>query len=534
MKKFLSIFLASALAASATSFLFGCKPAAMSGEVVALRVSETPTTVQYDVDGTFSANGGKIKVIYGDGRINELDMNADGVELSKVDTSVAGRQTVTVSYGEMSTCFVVYVGEASLPDDKPVVPDIPTEDKTVARIVVSTIPTKTEYFVGDEPDFSGGVLTVTYTDRTTGNIPFSNKDVTFDNVNNATKGNKSVTVRYGGKRATFSVRFLGVAGIVTFKNYGESDLQVKVAENNGAVEPQAPTRTGYTFAGWYSDSECIYPYNFSSKNVITKDTTIYSYWKDNTQTYHEVNIDLNYYGVTPSAYKQTVKAGEAARLIADPVRGEFTFGGWFTDKALTSAYTAGSAINADTTLYAKWNKAKVGSSTYTFEAEDTDLTGKTGMSNSGSPIGADMISSNANLGASGSKFVTYLYNKGLSLEFHIASSEEADATIVFYIAAELDNINISQSNYKITVNGEAPDYGTLNLPNGDSFKGWITMNVRLKEGYNLIQLTTDNDVNPIGNGTYNGTAPMVDCIKITTEAVLTWDKNYNLPVEDNY
>lgn len=533
MKKVLSALLATAVTAAAAGCMIGCSSAAGSGDVVALRVSQTPSVVQYDVNGTFSADGGKIKVVYGDGHIDELDMTADGVSLSAVDTSTAGKQTVTVTYGEMSTGFVVYVGQPQLPDDSEIGPGTtPGANKDVARIVVTTNPTKTEYFVGDDVDFTGGVLTVTYGDRTTATVPFSDSGVTFDAVNNSTKGNKTVNVRYGGKRATFSVRFLGVGGVVTFKNYGDEDLKVRVAENNAAVAPAAPTRDGYTFAGWYSDSECIYPYIFSSSNVITKDTTIYSYWKDNAQTYYDVNISLNYYGKTPAEYKQTVKAGEAARLIAEPTRNEFTFGGWYTDEALTSAYTEGAAITSNTTLYAKWNKTKDGSSTYTFEAEDTDLTGKTGMSNSGSPIGKDMIGSNGNIGASGSRFVTYLYNKGLSLEFHIASSEDADATIEFYLAAELPNITISQGNYKISVNGETPDYGELKMPENEAFKAWVTMHVRLKKGYNIIQLTTDNDVNPMGNGTYNGTAPMVDCVKITTEAVLTWDENYGLPAKN--
>ena len=70
MKKFLSFFLATTVVISAVSFLSGCKPAAASDEVVALRVSETPTTVQYDVNDPFSAVGGKIKVVYGDPNVN--------------------------------------------------------------------------------------------------------------------------------------------------------------------------------------------------------------------------------------------------------------------------------------------------------------------------------------------------------------------------------------------------------------------------------------------------------------------------------
>ena len=30
-------------------------------------------------------------------------------------------------------------------------------------------------------------------------------------------------------------------------------------------------------------------------------------------------------------------------------------------------------------------------------------------------------------------------------------------------------------------------------------------------------------------GTYQATAPILDCIKINTDAVLIWDANYGLP-----
>ena len=57
--------------------------------------------------------------------------------------------------------------------------------------------------------------------------------------------------------------------------------------------------------------------------------------------------------------------------------------------------------------------------------------------------------------------------------------------------------------------------------------------VSLKEGYNCIQLITCNNMNPAGEGqgTFAGTAPMVDCIKLNTTAVLTWDETMGLPIE---
>ena len=55
----------------------------------------------------------------------------------------------------------------------------------------------------------------------------------------------------------------------------------------------------------------------------------------------------------------------------------------------------------------------------------------------------------------------------------------------------------------------------------------ISVNVNLVEGKNTIALITDNAL--LMGGTMGATAPMVDCIKINTYAILTWN-----PILDNY
>ncbi len=534
MKRLISTLTALVMGAGVAAFAFaGCADgAATSDTPVFMTVSTYPDTL-YDVGEQFSPEGGKLDLLYGGGVTEQIDMTAPGVTLSSVDTATPGQKTVTVSYGHLTTSFVVYVGQMEAAGDTPVTPGGDDEDKVVARIQVVTQPAQTEFFVGDQVDYSGGVLRVTYTDRTTAEVPFSDEGVSFRDIDTSTAGAKTVTVTYESRTTTFTVTMLAVGGVVTFEDYGESDLEVRVAEGRAIERPEDPEREGYTFGGWYEDEAKTVPFIFGDDSRINGDITVYSYWMEDGRDYFDVVYDLNYYGVKRSQYAQIVESGEAARPIAAPQRAEFRFDGWYTDEALTNEYAAGTAISADTVLRAKWTKLKTGATTYTFEAEDTDLTGKTGMSNSGSPQGADMIMSDQALGASGNRFVTYLYNEGLSLEFHIASSEEATATIVFRLAAELPNIVINQENYRITVNGEAPDYGTLTMPANAGFDDWITMEVTLKEGYNIIQLVTNNDVNPVGQGTYAGTAPMVDCIRITTAAVLAWDENYDLPA-DNY
>lgn len=437
-------------------------------------------------------------------------------------------------------------GETQTPDDdKPTDPEEPDDDtpsKPVARITIKSGPTKNEYFIGDEFVPDGGVLTVNYTDRTSDEISFSAEGVTFSNVDTSSSGSKTISVSYGGKKANFTINVIAVAGIVTFDmNYDVGkNLEVKVGEGRTIARPEDPERPDYDFFDWYADKECTVAYKFG-KEPVTQDVTIYAAWKG--QNDFVVTYDLNYYGIATSKYAQIVSSGQAARPITQPERAEFTFGGWFVDEQLTNEYTPGEAITADTVLRAKWNRVSYGSKTYTFEAENTDLTGKVGPGFSGESLGADMIvtevGGDSDLGASGGRYVSSLYKKGLGLEFYIASSEavtdaEISVSVAYDNALEKPgSLTFNCDEYQVLVNGKPMQFDDFTVVKGEKFSDKIVIKgVSLDEGYNFIQLLTNNDRHPWGNpgeGTYQGSAPVVDCIKITTTAVLMWDENYGLP-----
>ena len=263
--------------------------------------------------------------------------------------------------------------------------------------------------------------------------------------------------------------------------------------------------------------------------------TLYAFWEEAGATYYDVSFDLNYYGVAPQTYVQRVKSGEKARSLSfTPERNEFSFDGWFADKEGETPFATDSAISANTSIYAKWTKTKTSSSTYTFEAEETDLSGKTGPGFSGSASEEGMIVNNTTLGASNDKYVSFLYKNGQTLDFYIASSEAVDdVTLTVSVAAEMDNINFTSEEYQVLVNDEAQSFSAVNLVNGANFSDAIHIEgVSLKEGYNSIILKTNNTKRPMGDGsTYSATAPMVDCLKLTTTSVLMWDENMGLPME---
>lgn len=411
------------------------------------------------------------------------------------------------------------------------------ETKQVGKIEIAVEPNQMEYWIGEEFNPEGGVILVTYKDKTTAEVPMTDPDVKLPNVKTNSVGRKSVKISYGGKNATFYITVAEKGAEVAFQlNYDGAPEAERIAakQGKGVAAPNDPARPGFAFAGWYADAACTVLYDFAT--VVTEPFDVFAFWQEEGAVYHEVTYDLNYYGNLPAAYVQSVKDGESARQLGlNPARGEFAFGGWFADTACTVPFDQDQAIIADTTVYAKWTKQKSGMSTYVFEAEFTNLLGKEGPGMSGSASGASMIvNDTAGLGASNGKFVSYLYKQGLSLEFCLASSEEAEATLKISVAAEMDNIAITSETYLVEVNGDALAYPALSLPTGGKFADSIVIeHVKLKEGANLIRLVTNNNVNPMGEGmgTYQGTAPMVDCIRLDTEAVVIWDANEHLPMQ---
>lgn len=403
--------------------------------------------------------------------------------------------------------------------------------KEVTKIEIASEPTKVEYYVDEVFSAEGGEISVTYKDGSNEKIAMTAEGVELTKPDMTKVGNKTITVTYGGKRARFTISVANQGFKFTYNmGYdGGTDKVVDVVKYSVIKTPEQPERDGYTFYKWYSDEACTMPFDFTNK--ITADTTVYAAWKQDGATYYEATYSLNYYGEKPSEFVQLVRSGDSVKDLAVTfTRDEYSFDGWFTDEAGTAPFT-NKAITADATIYAKWTKTKTGSSTYTFEAEKTDLTGKMGPGFSGTAQEASMIVANAS--ASGGKAVSYLYRRNNSLEFYIACDEDvSDAEIVLSLGAEMDNINFSSAEFQVLVNDAAQTYNNVALANNNTFSDAIVIEgVSLKKGANLIKLNVNNSKRPMGDaGTYEATAPMVDCIKITTAAVLAWDKNYGLPM----
>jgi uncharacterized repeat protein (TIGR02543 family) len=135
-----------------------------------------------------------------------------------------------------------------------------------------------------------------------------------------------------------------------------------ISSGTTITEPTAPTRTGYTFGGWYKESTCTNQWNFVS-DTVTGNITLYAKWTAVSTTYTVTYDGNGNTGGTVPTDSTSYTTGQAVTVLANTgslVKTGYTFAGWNTvaDGSGTD-YAAGSGIfniAANTRLYAKWTQ----------------------------------------------------------------------------------------------------------------------------------------------------------------------------------
>ena len=140
---------------------------------------------------------------------------------------------------------------------------------------------------------------------------------------------------------------------VTFNSDGGSVVRNQtINENSTARVPAEPTKTGYSFAGWYLEDEL-----FDFETPITGNITLVAKWDEISYT---VTFDSNG-GTLVTA--QTIRGGLKATKPQDPTKEGFKFSGWYLGDVLFDFNTA---INSNITLTAKWTAVTY---TVTFDSD---------------------------------------------------------------------------------------------------------------------------------------------------------------------
>jgi uncharacterized repeat protein (TIGR02543 family) len=147
------------------------------------------------------------------------------------------------------------------------------------------------------------------------------------------------------------LNYVLVKGIyqVTFDTQGGSTIEsVTTGYNTEITSPTEPTRTGYTFGGWYKEAACTNAWNFATDKVTTA-TTLFAKWIPNPFMVTFNTQGGNTIGSVTTGYDTAITAPPA------PTRSGYNFGGWYKESACTDDWDfTTDKVTSATTLYAKW------------------------------------------------------------------------------------------------------------------------------------------------------------------------------------
>ena len=154
---------------------------------------------------------------------------------------------------------------------------------------------------------------------------------------------------------------------VTFDSQGGSAVASATDVSAGAKisEPTAPTREGYTFAGWYKEASGMTPWNFGT-DTVSANVTLYAKWTAAPVEPETYTVTFDSQGGSAVASATDVSAGAKISEPTAPTREGYTFAGWYKEASGVTPWNFGTdTVSANVTLYAKWTEAPVEPETYT-------------------------------------------------------------------------------------------------------------------------------------------------------------------------
>lgn len=147
-------------------------------------------------------------------------------------------------------------------------------------------------------------------------------------------------------------------------NYDGGVTKAEVESGKTVTVPSAPSRTGYTFKGWFTEYDENASTEFDATKPITQDTTVFAKWEKNAQT---SIVTFKYRNLRTPDSVVSVGAGQTVTKPENPKFDDnemYAFDGWYTDANCTTEYDFTKAVSEDITLYAGWTQSKT---TVTFD-----------------------------------------------------------------------------------------------------------------------------------------------------------------------
>ena len=194
-----------------------------------IKVTKTPTRINYIEGQNFDSSGMEITATYNDGTTKVVT----GYTITDGEKLTRGKTKVTINYTESGVT-------------KTTTQAIKVTAISLSSIAVKTKPTKTSYYVGDTLDLKGLVLEGTNNNGSKFDIT-SGYTANVEKLNTA--GKQTITVTYNGKTTTFEVTVMAIelssieitngptkAKYVEGENFDNTGMKITAKYNNGSTK----------------------------------------------------------------------------------------------------------------------------------------------------------------------------------------------------------------------------------------------------------------------------------------------------------
>lgn len=174
------------------------------------------------------------------------------------------------------------------------------------------------------------------------------------------------TSETGGAKITASTAVTSTSAQTLYAQWDRIKSTVTFNANGGSVSPSSitvtygtpygtlptPTRTGYTFNGWYTSANGGSKITSSTSVSIVSAQKLYAQWSPAAYT-----LTFNANGGNVSTSAKTVGYGETYGTLPTPTRDYYTFVGWYTAASGGTMVSSSTTMGAgNTTLYAQWTQ----------------------------------------------------------------------------------------------------------------------------------------------------------------------------------
>ena len=273
----------------------------------------------------------------------------------------------------------------------------------------------------------------------------------------------STTFTMPAQAVTVTANFAPDTYTVSFNTEGGTPAPGDITVTYGSTYGTLPTVTqdGYTFNGWFTAASGGTHVTSSTTVTITANQTLYAQWSINQCT---ISFNSNG-GSAVSAITQDY--GTAVTAPTAPTKTGYSFVDWYSDEALTSAYTFDTMPAEDITLYAKWTSTDASLSNLTisegtlipsFTSSTYSYVASVDTSTASVTVTPTVHESNATVTVNGTEVTSGSPSGAIFLSIGentitiVVTAESGNTqTYTIYVAKPVLAINIQPQNTEVTV-----------------------------------------------------------------------------------